>query len=242
MPMKLRNGSWWIELLARGLSPTDRETVLGDLAEAGETGSQAFFSVAGLLIRRQLSVWRDWRPWVAAFGLAMPASFLLMGFSVSIAQTYQSVIGSTVLQATGLKMAPGLMVLLCDIVLLAAWSATGGFAVGTISRRTTWISAAFSLLPCAFCLARFRIEYLSRLCLLLFLPFALIGLCFGLRTSRIRFGASLAVAIVTTALTAPHWSRPGVWLPNWMLSWPAWYLVAIAWRAKVPLRSGFDGK
>ena len=240
--MTFRNGSWWVELLAHGLSASDRETVLGDLEEAGETGSQALLSVAGLVIWRQLSVWRDWRPWLAAFGLAMPASFLLMGFSVSIAQTYQSVICGTVLQATGLNVPPSRMVLLCDLGLLAAWSATGGFAVGTISRRTTWISAAFSLLPCVFCLARFRIECLSRLCLLLFLPPALAGLCFGLRTSRIRFGASLAVAIMTTALTLPHWNRPGPWLPNWVLSWPAWYLVAIAWRRKAPLRSGFDGK
>ena len=240
--MKFRHDSGWMDLLARGLSPADRESVLGDLAEAGETGSQAFFSLAGLLLRRRLSLWRDWRPWVAAFGLAMPASFLLMGFSVSIAQTYQSVIGGAVLQAASLKLAPGLLVLLCDMLLLAAWSATGGFAVGAISRRTTWISAVFSLLPCVFCLARFRIESLSRLCLLLFLPFALAGLCCGLRTPRIRFGGSLAVAIVTTALTAPHWGMPGAWLPNWMLSWPAWYLVAVAWRPKSPLRNGSDGQ
>lgn len=240
--MKFRNGSWWVELLARGLSPGDRETLLGDLTEAGETGRQAFSSIAGLLIWRQLPVWRNWRPWVAAFGLAMPASFLLMGFSVSIAQTYQSVIGSTVLQATALKEGPGLTVLLCNAGLLAAWAATGGFAVGTISRRTTWISAIFSLLPCLFCLERFRIDSLSRLCLLLFLPPALVGLCFGLRTPRIRFGASLAVAIVTTALTIPHWNKPGAWLPNCALSWPAWYLVAIACRRKAPLRSGLHGK
>jgi hypothetical protein len=224
MPVNLGNGSWWVELLARGLGSEDRETVLGDLAEAGETGGAAVLSVAGLVVRRQLPVWRNWRPWLAAFGLAMPASFLLMGFSVSIAQSYQSVIGSAV--------SPGMTVLLCDIGLLAAWSATGGFALGTISRRTTWISAAFSILPCVFCLSRFRIDSLSRLCLLLFLPPAIAGLCFGLRTSRIRFGASLAVAIVTTGLTIPHWNKPGAWLPNWMLSWPAWYLVAIAWRRK----------
>lgn len=224
MTVKPWKASWWVELLSRGLSPEDRETALGDLDEAGESGGQALRSIAGLVMRRQLLVWRNWRPWIAAFGLAMPASFLLMGFSVSIAQTYQSLIGGI--------MSPGLAILLCDIGLLAAWSAAGGFALGTISRRTTWISAAFSLLPCAFCLARFRIDCLSRLCLLLFLPPAIAGLCLGLRAYRIRFGASLAVAIVTTVLTIPHWNRPGAWLPNWMLSWPAWYLVAIAWRHK----------
>jgi hypothetical protein len=66
----------WVEWLAQWLSDGDRETVLGDLAEAGETGGAAMFAVAGLLTRRQLLVWRSWRPWVAAFGLAIPASFL----------------------------------------------------------------------------------------------------------------------------------------------------------------------
>ena len=242
VPVTFPNGSWWVELLARGLSPGERETVLGDLAEAGETSPQAFLSVAGLIVWRQLLVWRNWAPWVAALGLAMPASFHLMGFSVSIAQTYQSVIGSTVLHAAGGKAGSGLTVLLSNIGLLAAWSATVGFAVGTISRRTIWASAAFSLLACVFCLARFRIDSLSRLSLLIFLPPAIAGLCFGLRTSRVRFGGSLAAAIVTTALTLPHWNKPGAWLPNCILSWPAWYLVAAAWGRKAPQRSGLDGK
>lgn len=104
------------------------------------------------------------------------------------------------------------------------------------------MSAAFSLLPCVFCLSRFRIDSLSRLCLLLFLPPALAGLCFGLRTARLRFGAALAVAIVTTALTIPQWNKPGSWLPNWALSWPAWYLVASASRHTKLLRSSLHGQ
>lgn len=241
MPLPFGSSAWWVELLARSLSPADRDTVLGDLAEAGETDRAAFCSIAGLLVHRQFEIWRNWRPWVAAFGLAMPASFLLMGFSLSIAKTYQHVLGGSLLHATGANLPPGVMVLLGNLALLAAWSATGGFAVGILSRRTTWMSALCSLLPCAFCLARFRIDSLSRLCLLLFLPPALAGLCLGLRTSRIRFSRSLAAALVTTALTLPHWSQPGPWLPNWLLSWPAWYLVAIA-RPRKPLRIGWHGK
>jgi len=242
MPMKFPNGWWWVECIAGLLAPGDRETVLGDLAEAGESSGQSFLSVAGLVIRRQLLVWRSWRPWLAAFGLAMPASFLLMGFSVSVAQNYHAVIGATVAQATGFKVGPGFTMLLCDIGLLAAWSWTGGFAVGTISRRTTCMSAALSLLACTFCLARFRIDSLSRLCLLLFLPPAAAGLFLGLRIARIRLGAALAVAITITALTIPQWSKPGAWLPNWALCWPAWYLVAIASRHKAPLRSVMHGE
>ena len=76
--MKSPNGWWCVEFIAGWLAPGDRETALGDLAEVGESSRQAFLSVAGLVIRRQLLVWRSWRPWLAAFGLAIPASFLLM--------------------------------------------------------------------------------------------------------------------------------------------------------------------
>src|SRR5260370_28185090 len=50
------------------------------------------------------------------------------------------------------------------------------FVVGSMSRRTLWASAALCCSPCLFCLARFRIGSLSRLCLLLFLPRAILEL------------------------------------------------------------------
>jgi hypothetical protein len=31
-------------------------------------------------------------------------------------------------------------------------------------------------------------------------------------------------------LTIPTWSSGGAWIPNWALSWPAWFLVATARR------------
>ncbi len=235
--MKFPSCSWWVEVLALGLNPSERETVLGDLEETGETGRRALWSVAGLLTWRQLILWQSWRPWVAAFGLAMPASFVLMGLSVSIAQSYLSLIDGTVVQTTGM-VAPGLRMLLCNAALLAAWSASGALAVSVISRQTTWISATTSIVACVFCLARFHMDSLSRLCLLLFLPPALAGFCFGLRSSRIPLSTSLAVAFVTTALTTPHWNKPGASLPVWVLSWPVWYLVVIAWRRRAQLRSG----
>jgi hypothetical protein len=230
--MKLAIGWWWTEQCARLLSPADREFVLGDLEEANESGVSAFAAVSGLLLRRHASEFRSWRPWIAAFALAMPASFLLMGFSISIARTYQSLFASTIQQATGLIPAPGFSTFLVNVALLAAWAWTGGFAVGTISRRTTWMSAAASLFACTLCVSRFNIDSLSRFCLLLFLPPAFAGLCLGLRSSRIRFGAALAVAILITALTIPRWTEPAAWMPNWALSWPAWYLVVVAARAR----------
>jgi len=223
--------SWsFVEVAARLLEGEEREVVLGDLREAGEGGLQGLLDVFGLAFRRHLVLWKDWRPWVASFGLALPGSLLLMGFSVSVSQTYQRLFHPTILKATGLAVGPGLTLLLCNVFLLAAWSWTGGFVMGSISRRTVRVSAALSFLPCVFCLARFRVESLSRFCLLLFMFPAVWGVRRGLQISQIRLRTALILAVAITLLTSPTWSSSGSWIPNWALSWPAWYLVATAWR------------
>ncbi len=168
-------GSQLVDLVSRLLQPDEREVVQGDLLESGESAWQSLLAVVGLVIRREAALWRNWRPWLAAFGLALPSSFLLMGFSLSVSRAYQQLIGGPILHATGVTVRPGFALFLCNVLLLAAWSWTGGFVVGSVSRRTVWVSAALSFAPCMFCLERFRVESLSRLCLLLFLPACALG-------------------------------------------------------------------
>jgi hypothetical protein len=219
-----------VDLVSRLLPPEEREVVQGDLLEGGESAWQSVIAVVGLVLRREAALWRNWRPWLAAFGLAVPSSFLLMGFSLAVSRAYQQLIGGPILHATGVAVRPGLALFLCNVLLLAAWSWTGGFVVGSVSRRTVWVSAALSFAPCVFCLERFRVESLSRLCLLLFLPVALWGARRGLQVARIKRSSAIALAIAVTVLTIPTWSSGGAWIPNWALSWPAWFLVATARR------------
>jgi len=219
-----------VEVAAQLLERDEREAVLGDLVEAGESAWQGLLDVLGLVIRRQAILWKSWRPWLAAFGLAFPGSLLLMGFSISVSQTYQRLIGPTVFKATGLTLGPGFTLLLCNVLLLICWSWTGGFVMGSVSRRTVRVSAVLSFLPCVFCLARFRVESLSRLCLLLFLLPAIWGVRRGLQIAQIKLSSALILAAAVTVLTIPTWSSSGSWIPNWALSWPAWYLVATSWR------------
>jgi hypothetical protein len=223
-------GSQLVDLVSRLLRPDEREVVQGDLLEGGESAWQSLLAVVGLVIRREAALWRNWRPWLAAFGLALPSSFLLMGFSLSVSRAYQQLVGGPILHATGVTVGPGFALFLCNVLLLVAWSWTGGFVVGSVSRRTAWVSAALSFAPCLFCLERFRIESLSRLCLVLFLPVALWGAHRGLQIARIKRSSAIALAIAITALTIPTWSSSGAWIPNWALSWPAWFLVATARR------------
>jgi hypothetical protein len=213
-----------VDAVSQLLERDEREAVRGDLAEAGESAWQGLAAVAGLVIRRQALLWKNWRPWLAAFGLALPSSFLLMGFSLSVSHAYQQFLNT--------PMRAGFSLFVCNVLLLAGWSWTGGFVVGSVSRRTVWVSAVLSFLPCLFCLERFRMESLSRFCLLLFLPPAIWGVWRGLRIARIKPSAAIVLALAVTALTIPMWSSKGAWIPNWALSWPAWYLVATAWRSK----------
>jgi hypothetical protein len=222
-PFMSRTESRLVGFVSHLLEPNEREVVLGDLEEGGESARQSLVAILGLVIRREAALWRNWRPWLAAFGLALPFSFLLMGFSLSVSRAYQ--------QYAGVHVGPGFALLLCNVLLLAGWAWTGGFVVGAISRRTLWVSAALSFAPCLFCLERFRVESLSRLCLLLFLPAALWGARRGLQLVYIKRSSAIALAVGVTALTIPLWSSSGLWLPNWALSWPAWYLVATARKA-----------
>jgi hypothetical protein len=223
-------GSQLVDIVSRLLQPEEREVVQGDLLEGGESAWQSLLAVVGLVIRREAALWRNWRPWLAAFGLAFPSSLLLMGFSLSVSRAYQQMAGGPILHATGVTVRPGFALFLCNVLLLAAWSWTGGFVVGSVSRRTVWVSAALSFAPCLFCLERFRVESLSRLCLLLFLPVALWGAYRGLQIARIKRSSAIALAIAVTALTIPTWSSSGAWIPTWALSWPAWFLVVTARR------------
>ena len=111
--------SWsFVDVAARLLEGDEREAVLGDLREAGESGLRGLLDVFGLAVRRQLTLWKDWRPWLASFGMALPGSLLLMGYSISVSQTYQRLIHPSIFRATGLTVGPGFTLLLCNVFLL----------------------------------------------------------------------------------------------------------------------------
>ncbi len=216
-----------VEAAALLLEPEEREVVLGDLAEAGEKGLRAVLGVLGLIAWRQVTAWREWRPWLAAFGVAMPGSFFLMGASISVSAGAAAwIYGGALTPAASAQ-------LICEAVLLVAWSWTGGFVVGSISRRTLWVSAALCLSPCTVCLAEFRSQTLSRPCLMVFLIPALAGVLMGLRIRRIPFPIAMTLAVIVTSFLLPKLTTQPGWMSAWAVVWPAWYLVVVARRAKV---------
>jgi hypothetical protein len=219
-----------IELIARALERDEREAVLGDLAEARRGLWQDFLDVLGLVARRQAVLWSSWRPWLAAFGVALPSTMLLMGVSFSISCTYRRLAGPLVCAACSPTAQEDMLLLLCQGLLLLSWSWTVGFVVGTLSRRTLWASVLVPLIPCVRCLTLFNEASLSRLCLLLFLPPAILGVYRGLHGMRIHPRSAAALAAIVTALMVSAWSGSALWTFNWLLILPAWYIVIAAWK------------
>jgi hypothetical protein len=232
------NCGWWlVDLASCLLERKEGEVVLGDLTEAGEPPWLAVFGVLGLALRRQAMQWRSWRPWLAGFGVALPSSYLLMGASLSVGWSYMRLLCPELLTQASLSERSAVLVLLWHACLLIGWSWTGGFVVGSVSRRTLWASALLCYSPCLSCLWQFRVEHLSRFCLLLFLLPSIWGVHRALRISGLKLTSALIVALSITVLMIPTWSdghwrwwNAQQWTWNWVLSLPAWYLVFTAWR------------
>src|ERR1700750_3381413 len=109
-----------VEFAARPLSRDEREAVLGDSLEAGDGAWQTLSGVLGFVFRRQILLWKSWRPWLAVFVFGLPGSVLLMYVSVSVTCTFDRLMGLQVghWAPTGHE---GFAMLLCHIVLLIAW-------------------------------------------------------------------------------------------------------------------------
>jgi hypothetical protein len=220
-----------VEVLARLLKPGEREAVLGDLLETGEGGWRGLLDVLGLVIRRQLSHWKNWQPWLAVFGLALPGSLVLMGTSVSVSSMYEQLIDHRILLGSPHAIHEVFLQLLCRGLLLIACSWACGFVTGSISPPTLWAGIASSCFACLFCFARFREPSLSRFCLFLFLVPAIWGVREALRSIRINFVLAVFMAIAVTALMILLSNGKGLWTLRWSVVWPAWYIVATAQRA-----------
>src|SRR6202167_2684082 len=199
------------------LAPKDRDAVLGDLAETGATGLSALGSVLGLVVRQQMELWRAWQPWVAS-SMAFAGSFLLLGVSFWLSMDSRYL----------LRGERGYGSVLCEALLMLSWAWTSGFVVGSLSGKTRWVAGILCAIPCLSCVLRFQDTSLSRLCVLLFLLPGVVGAVQGVRRARLSHRTALTLAIAMTVLMLVWGS---MYMRNWFLFLPAWWLVAHAERS-----------
>jgi hypothetical protein len=216
------NGFAWplLELTTSLLDQQEREVVLGDLLETNENACRGFLDVFGLILRRQAAHWKHPRPWFAGLAVTLPSSYLLMAVSFSVSCTYQRLVNHRIYAGhwpTGHEGFP----------LLLAWSWSAGYIVGSLSPRTVWANAALSVMPAYLSLCMSD----STLCVFLFLLPAILGVRRGLRSTPISLRSASFLAFAVTVLMISAWSNKALWIFNWLLIGPAWYVVAAAWRS-----------
>jgi hypothetical protein len=140
------------------LESDERDAVRGDFAELGITSAQAVLEVLGLVVRRQAALWTEWGPWLALDGVVIPLGVVLGQLSWSWADgsaiygfLYVNNWTWTYLESPGARrdlLDMSARVCLNDLALIG-WSWTGGFALGSLSRRTVGVTATL------FCLVVF---------------------------------------------------------------------------------------
>jgi hypothetical protein len=133
-----------VEISSRMLDPEEREAVRGDLAESGQAGSRALRDVLGLVARRRAALWTDGRPWLALVGLVVPLGMLLSIVSKGTADgsavyiwMYANNLDWGIVRTAGFwyEFAHSIPIILLPYLMLACWSWTCGFVIGSASRR-----------------------------------------------------------------------------------------------------------
>jgi hypothetical protein len=209
------------DLLSRQLESGEREAVLGDLAEAGVHGASALGDVSGLVVRRQIALWRNWRPWVALLGIVIPIAFLLRltaaGLNGMLAINLWTYSNFGVRYGSGLTAQQDVAVFAGLILTLTFWAWTTGFALAKLSRRTILVNSTAFYLVWLFCVGRPRVIGFLLPAIVCVLP-SVFGLIHGLRPEALTKRRALALAAAALAInTVVVWT--GRWQQTALETW-----------------------
>jgi hypothetical protein len=137
----------WVRVrdaLTTSLDPAEREAVLGDFAELALTDYQVMKSLMGLVVRRQIRLWKEWNPWFALVAIVMPVCPLLARLCSELGvETWPSVwmwLHHGVVYDTGLSPVAFWVGCCLQAIALSTWSWTSALALAALSRRTIWVS------------------------------------------------------------------------------------------------------
>jgi hypothetical protein len=136
--------------LARFLDAEEREMVLGDLTELSVAGRQAFQGIFGLVLRRQLGLWKQWESWFVLVAIVVPIGPLLAAQSNRLELTFfpnlVMWLHFGISYRTGVS-SPALFAQVClQAGALVTWSWSSTYALGALSRGTAWTNGVLLLL------------------------------------------------------------------------------------------------
>lgn len=140
----MKPAGWWLaDLTSQLLDPQERAAVRGDLTEARVSGGRALLEVLGLVVRRHVALWAEWRPWVALLTIVVPIGIMLSHATRWWADAYAF---DTLIYLGYPPWGRDLPELVWSATIsaaaLAGWSWTSGYVLAALSRRTAWHSCA----------------------------------------------------------------------------------------------------
>lgn len=134
-----------IALMVKTLDPAEREAVLGDLSESGLSANRAFVQVAGLVLRRQLLIWTEWRPWVGLLAIAGIAgavlSMMISGVALDMVQeirTWQKY--GVHMDIPGLSFGDSLALMTVNALAIFCWVAANTEVLRRLSGKAWWLT------------------------------------------------------------------------------------------------------
>ena len=242
---------WWlVGRISRTLQLTEQDAVQGDFAELRLSGIQALCELLGFVMRRQVALWNDWRPWVSLLGIVG-----LVGVFLTRICFWMSgqIVGTLYMRwkywtdyGNGLTIRQEVVVFGCQLLAVICWSWIAGFVLGSLSRGTLWINGfLFVSVWLLHAPARqiLRLSSLDGRLLLFsiwpvflfsfFLP-CILGMRRGARVEPLgprRALAWTAAAILLTALTT--WT--GGWRQSAFAVWSGgtWPLPLVSWQTRL---------
>jgi hypothetical protein len=141
------------QALSRLLDSREREIVLGDLAELGMSDPRAFKGVLGLVLRRQLGLWKEWQPWFVLVAIVVPIGPLLATQSDRLGLTFfpnlEMWFHNGISYRSGVSSAALFAEFCFQASALVTWSWTSAFALGALSRKTIWPNGFLFFVLCA---------------------------------------------------------------------------------------------
>jgi hypothetical protein len=142
---KMSRMTWRIvDRLSALLEPHDRLAAMGDLIESGDSGFHALSEIAGLIVWRQVEVWKDWRPWLALFGVSGVASSFLsaisIGFGSALNMQMRTYWHYGVHYGDGRTPAEDAVFLSSLFIAVCIWAWSSGFVLRMLSRRAVWFT------------------------------------------------------------------------------------------------------
>lgn len=214
--------SWLADKLSLALEPHERDALHGDHAELDVTGIQALRDVLGLVIRRQLEPWKDWRPWLAA-SCGVSPFLVYASLNLQFAHLFVPSSPARFLYGSGPSYS-GLLFVGSMLLLggLGSWAC--GFIVSSFSQRARAVNLGLLLFAWLFVLTQTLLsprfqqalhEQPSRLLiavafhLIVFAVPALAGLLRGRKSQYLTFSGAVRLAgllslpIVATLVAVP---------------------------------------